>query len=172
MMQNILGQLIDIKFSLIKSMDFIVASLGVCALIWAAFLWMCTWLVRICLPRVAINDFLYLISTESETPVFQFRWFPLGFVGYYYYSACVKGTRIWTVSKEPIEFPDSCKVFQKPQGNSLLEKVYRKVNGNREPPTLQPASEKTRAQSYDCGSVNEKYNTHMIENENQAVQAY
>ena len=55
-------------------------------------------------------DFTRLVSTESKSFVFQYR-FPSRYFGVYYYRSCVGGNQILTYSGEPLEFPDSCELI-------------------------------------------------------------
>ena len=55
-------------------------------------------------------DFTRLISTESKSFIFQYR-YPYRHFGWYYYRSCVGGNQILTYSWKPLEFPESCELI-------------------------------------------------------------
>ena len=111
---QILVKVVEINSRLASYFDFFSVALGLCALSLVTFSYVFRWVLYMFFPRCSTNDFIRLISTESETPVFYFK-FPFKFYGNYYYCACVRGNRIWTVSKTALEFPESCNLIQRQQ---------------------------------------------------------
>ena len=109
---QIVTKLSSIKLKLDQYCDFFVVALGICVLCLVSLLVTLSWISRMYFPRVSASDFMRL-TAESESIVFQFR-FPFKRFGYNYYCSLVKGNRIWTASKEPLELSASCLLIQRP----------------------------------------------------------
>jgi hypothetical protein len=65
--------------------------------------------IFMCASVVSKGDFMRLISIESKSFVFQYR-YPFRHFGFYYYRSCVQGNPILTWSYTSLEFPESCEL--------------------------------------------------------------
>ena len=83
----------------------IAASVMVLVVSTVLFLWI------LCAASVlSTADFIRLISNESKSFIFQYR-YPCRCFGWYYYRSCVGGNQILTYSWKPLVFPESCELI-------------------------------------------------------------
>ena len=97
-------------------------------LLWCSHSFVIAFLTRMYLTQVSNNDFMRLLSTESNPLVVQFI-FPfestMKWYGFYCYWSFVKGHRFYTASREPLKFPESCELIQTLQDSKLT--VFRNI---------------------------------------------